>query len=292
MLNGRGNTDEHRLPAAPLDLRPQGRAARRAALRRAALREARQHAAAELEAACCSTARATSAPTWPRVGLERETSTSAATCSTTSRSHECQYNWKTFIEVYLEDYHVEPFHPGLGQLRRRARTCAGTSANGSRCRPSGIHQGLRRPGSPVYQRWHEQVLQFSDGRVAASTAPIWLTYFPNVMVEWYPHVLVVSHAGAARSRSTRPTSSSSTTPRRSCCSSASSSRPSGPRTWRPASRTTRSRCGWTPAGGRCSSAARTEVGPYQSPMEDGMQHFHEFYRRRMGFDAPGESLPR
>jgi phenylpropionate dioxygenase-like ring-hydroxylating dioxygenase large terminal subunit len=24
-----------------------------------------------------------------------------------------------------------------------------------------------------------------------------------------------------------------------------------------------------------------QVGPYQSPMEDGMQHFHEWYRRRM-----------
>jgi choline monooxygenase len=23
---------------------------------------------------------------------------------------------------------------------------------------------------------------------------------------------------------------------------------------------------------------RSEVGPYQSPMEDGMQHFHEFLR--------------
>ena len=30
--------------------------------------------------------------------------------------HECNYNWKTFIEVYLEDYHVAPFHPGLGQF--------------------------------------------------------------------------------------------------------------------------------------------------------------------------------
>ena len=26
-------------------------------------------------------------------------------------------------------------------------------------------------------------------------------------------------------------------------------------------------------------AGRNETGPYQSPMEDGMQHFHEFYRR-------------
>ena len=26
----------------------------------------------------------------------------------------------------------------------------------------------------------------------------------------------------------------------------------------------------------------SETGPYQSPTEDGMQHFHEFYRRKMG----------
>jgi choline monooxygenase len=24
-----------------------------------------------------------------------------------------------------------------------------------------------------------------------------------------------------------------------------------------------------------------ETGPYQSPMEDGMQHFHEFIRRKL-----------
>jgi hypothetical protein len=25
-----------------------------------------------------------------------------------------------------------------------------------------------------------------------------------------------------------------------------------------------------------------DAGPYQSPMEDGMQQFHEWYRRAMG----------
>ena len=29
---------------------------------------------------------------------------------------EYAFNWKTFIEVYLEDYHVGPFHPGLGNF--------------------------------------------------------------------------------------------------------------------------------------------------------------------------------
>jgi choline monooxygenase len=28
-----------------------------------------------------------------------------------------------------------------------------------------------------------------------------------------------------------------------------------------------------------------DAGPYQSPMEDGMQHFHEWYRRKMGMPA-------
>jgi choline monooxygenase len=29
-----------------------------------------------------------------------------------------------------------------------------------------------------------------------------------------------------------------------------------------------------------------EVGPYQSPMEDGMQHFHEWYRGKLNFTQP------
>ena len=41
--------------------------------------------------------------------------------------------------------------------------------------------------------------------------------------------------------------------------------------------------------GRAALMARgdNEVGPYQSPMEDGMQHFHEWYRRAMGA-LPGD----
>src|SRR5206468_4103781 len=29
---------------------------------------------------------------------------------------------------------------------------------------------------------------------------------------------------------------------------------------------------------------RNDVGPYQSPMEDGMRHFHEYLRREIGSD--------
>ena len=36
-------------------------------------------------------------------------------------------------------------------------------------------------------------------------------------------------------------------------------------------------------------AGRSEEGPYQSPLEDGMQHFHEFLRREL--DVPLQSTP-
>jgi choline monooxygenase len=72
--------------------------------------------------------------------IEADLATWARAPSSTSRlvldhveMHECNYNWKTFIEVYLEDYHVGPFHPGLG-TSSPATTCVGIRST-TRCRP-------------------------------------------------------------------------------------------------------------------------------------------------------------
>ena len=89
-----------------------------------------------------------------------ESSTSPATCSTRSKIHECDYNWKTFIEVYLEDYHVGPFHPGLGNFVS-CDDLAGSSASHTLGADRGrAKPRWRSPGSPVSTaRWHEQVLR-------------------------------------------------------------------------------------------------------------------------------------
>ncbi len=104
--------------------------------------------------------------------------------------HECDYNWKTFIEVYLEDYHVAPFHPGLGQFV----TCEDLRWEFGReysVQTVGAKNALAKPGSPAYRKWHDAVLAYRNG-VAPKHGAIWMTYYPGVMVEWYPHVLVVS----------------------------------------------------------------------------------------------------
>src|SRR5512146_1121567 len=103
---------------------------------------------------------------------------------------EYQCNWKTFIEVYLEDYHVEPFHPGLGHFVDVSdlKWEFGEWYSAQSC---GVNRALARPGSEVYRRWHEQVLRYNEGRTPKFGA-IWLTYYPNIMIEWYPHSLVIS----------------------------------------------------------------------------------------------------
>lgn len=96
--------------------------------------------------------------------------------------HECDYNWKSFIEVYLEDYHVEPFHPGLGSFV----TCDDLRwefGESYSVQTVGVNHALSKFGSPKYQKWQEQILKFRNG-AAPPYGAIWLTLFPNIMVEW------------------------------------------------------------------------------------------------------------
>ncbi len=61
----------------------------------------------------------------------------------------------------------------------------GIAADGRRQR------ACARPGTKTYERWHKAVLDYYRGEMPKHGA-IWLTYYPNIMVEWYPHVLVIS----------------------------------------------------------------------------------------------------
>jgi hypothetical protein len=100
-------------------------------------------------------------------------------------------NWKTFVETYLEVYHVNPYHPGLGNFT----DCENFSVDYGEeysIQIVAAKAGLERPGTPVYRKWHEACLQQLDGRTPKYGA-LWASYFPGLTFEWYPNVLVVSH---------------------------------------------------------------------------------------------------
>ena len=192
--------------------------------------------------------------------------------------HECDYNWKTFIEVYLEDYHVEPFHPGLGNFV----SCSDLRwelGDGYSVQTVGVNAALAKSGSPVYQRWQEEVLRYRNGE-APPYGAIWLTLYPNIMIEWYPHVLVVSTLWPRGPQKTTNVvefyypeeivlferdfvAAERAAYMETCVED--------------------DEIALRMDAGRRILADRgvSEVGPYQSPMEDGMQHFHEWYRSKI-----------
>ena len=193
--------------------------------------------------------------------------------------HQCDYNWKTFIEVYLEDYHVGPFHPGLGGFV----SCEDLKWEFGRhhsVQTVGVQKALSRAGSDVYARWQQAVLNFRNGAPPPQGA-IWLTYYPTVMVEWYPHVLVVSTLFPQGPQKTvnlveffypeeivafeREFVDAQQAAYMETCAEDDE-------------------IALRMDAGRRALMLRgdDDAGPYQSPMEDGMQHFHEWYRREMG----------
>ena len=192
--------------------------------------------------------------------------------------HECDYNWKTFIEVYLEDYHVEAFHPGLGNFVS-CNDLRWEFGEGYSVQTVGVNAALAKSGSPVYRRWQEEVLRFRNGE-APPYGAIWLTLYPNIMIEWYPHVLVVSTLWPKGPQKTtnvvefyypeeivlfeRDFIAAERAAYMETCAEDDE-------------------IALRMDAGRRILVDRgvNEVGPYQSPMEDGMQHFHEWYRSQI-----------
>jgi len=200
--------------------------------------------------------------------------------------HQCDYNWKTFIEVYLEDYHVGPFHPGLGRFVS-CEDLAWEFGRHHSVQTVGVNKALvdpaKRAGSPAYERWHKAVLDYRQGR-APEQGAIWLTYYPTVMVEWYPHVLVVSTLFPQGPQKTMNlveffypeeiaaferefVDAQQAAYMETCIED--------------------DEIALRMDAGRRALLQRgdDDAGPYQSPMEDGMQHFHEWYRREMGMSG-------
>jgi choline monooxygenase len=200
--------------------------------------------------------------------------------------HECNYNWKTFIEVYLEDYHVGPFHPGLGNMVTCDDLRWEFNENYS-VQTVGVANRLGKAGSPVYERWQNALLKYRDGKQPKYGA-IWLTYYPHIMVEWYPHVLTVSTLHPMAPQKTMNmvefyypeeiwaferefVEAQQAAYMETCVEDDEIAERMD-------------------AGRRAlMNRGDNEIGPYQSPMEDGMQHFHEWYQTSV-FGARASSV--
>lgn len=99
------------------------------------------------------------------------------------------FDWKIFMEVYLDLYHVDPYHPGLSSLVDTGRISwqfgedVSAQVLGYRAEPN------NRNLPNLYDRYLEMV----GGIVGQPRhGAIWVTMYPNVMIEIYPGAMVVS----------------------------------------------------------------------------------------------------
>jgi phenylpropionate dioxygenase-like ring-hydroxylating dioxygenase large terminal subunit len=193
--------------------------------------------------------------------------------------HDYHQNWKTFIEVYLEDYHVEPFHPGLGQFVQCAdlRWEFGDQYS---VQTVGVKDSLMKPGTPTYAKWHEAVRSFRAGTDPEHGA-VWMVYYPNIMFEWYPHVLVVS--------TLIPRGPQLTTnivefyyPEEIALFEREFVEAEQAAYLETAAEDDEIAVRMDAGRRALFEMGEDDAGPYQSPMEDGMVHFHEYIRRSLG----------
>jgi len=195
------------------------------------------------------------------------------------QSHDCNYNWKSFIEVYMDDYHVVPFHPGLGHFVDCSKLSWHYGEHYS-VQAVGITD-LSQPSTPIYRRWHEEVLRMHPEGLPQYGA-IWMTIYPNIMLEWYPKVLVVSTLHPLGPQLTRnivefyyPEEIALFEPDYMEAHQAAYNE-TVVEDDEIAERMDRGR-------GALMRRGENETGPYQSPMEDGMLHFHEYLRKQVSY---------
>jgi choline monooxygenase len=195
------------------------------------------------------------------------------------RVDEYDVNWKTFIETYLEVYHVDPFHPGLGNFTDCNNFTVDYGSDYS-VQIVSAKAGLGRPGTPVYGKWHEQCLKFLDGATAKQGA-LWMTYYPGLMLEWYPNVLVVSHL-IPRSP-TRTTNVVEFYYPEEIAHFEREFVEAQQAAYVETALEDEEICERLDRGRRALyEQGLDDAGPYQSPMEDAEVHFHEWLHSRLG----------
>jgi choline monooxygenase len=145
------------------------------------------------------------------------------------------------------------------------------------CQILGVRDGLRTQVSPNYARYRDAVLAYAGGR-APKYGTVWSILYPNVMIEWYPCALVVS--------TLIPRGPEHTTnvvefyyPEE----VQAFERPiveAHQAAYAESAAEDLAACSRLHAGRRALwLSGEDDVGPYHTPHEDGMIHFHDWLRR-------------
>jgi phenylpropionate dioxygenase-like ring-hydroxylating dioxygenase large terminal subunit len=107
---------------------------------------------------------------------------------------EHDLNWKVFLEVYLEDYHIGVVHPGFRAMVDPTDLRAALQAVGGErffCEQVNVRWPLPPAGTPLFAEFQKILMDVLAGR-RPPFAAIWLCLFSGQLIERYPFTVVVT----------------------------------------------------------------------------------------------------
>jgi choline monooxygenase len=107
---------------------------------------------------------------------------------------EHELNWKVFLEVYLEDYHIGVVHPGFRAMVNPDDLRAAVQAVGGErffCEQVNVRWPLPPAGTPTFAEFQRILMDVLAGR-RPPFAAIWLCLFSGQLIEWYPFSVIIT----------------------------------------------------------------------------------------------------
>lgn len=107
---------------------------------------------------------------------------------------EHDLNWKVFLEVYLEDYHISAVHPGFRAFVDPADLRGAFQAVGGDrffCEQVHVRWPLPPAATPKFAAYQNALMEVLAGR-RPPFAAIWMCLFAGQLVEYYPYTMVAT----------------------------------------------------------------------------------------------------
>jgi phenylpropionate dioxygenase-like ring-hydroxylating dioxygenase large terminal subunit len=103
-------------------------------------------------------------------------------------------NWKTYLEIFLEDYHIGVVHPGFRTFVDPADVRSALQAVGGNrffCEQVNVRWPPVAAGTPLFAEF-QRVLMDVLGGTRPPFAAIWMCLFNGQLIEWYPFSVAIT----------------------------------------------------------------------------------------------------
>ncbi|STY28649.1 choline monooxygenase [Legionella wadsworthii] len=100
------------------------------------------------------------------------------------------FNWKIFMEVFLDNYHIPFFHNGLRRLVD-VNHIEWTIKESYSIQYVDIQSDLTKFGTDNFKSYQNELLAEAKSNLPRYGA-VWMAYYPNIMIEYYPYMIIIS----------------------------------------------------------------------------------------------------